>query len=244
MINVIHFLKKSNIDLGLNPWSYGNDSEFLISYSKKFFFYKEFDNFTKTYNLYDRVRKYFHLEIVENKSLNDINLEKIKQVLIAPISTDITKNLTIEQLNYIIKLLNNKYKNIDITVAIPKSLVNINIDVKKFIFGKNIKNSNDYLKELKKSDLFIGVDSGPLHIAMALKIPSIGIFGPTSPNTIFNNGQNAMYLRDLKMKNSFCFKECHKPICINNNIISNIFVPKYLLEKENKLETDICLMDK
>ncbi|HBF39471.1 MAG TPA: hypothetical protein DDW50_19395 [Firmicutes bacterium] len=34
---------------------------------------------------------------------------------------------------------------------------------------------------LKKTSLFIGNDSGPLHMAAALQVPTIGLFGPTSP---------------------------------------------------------------
>ena len=35
---------------------------------------------------------------------------------------------------------------------------------------------------ISKSQLFIGIDSGMLHIAAALQVPCVGIFGPTSPN--------------------------------------------------------------
>ncbi len=34
---------------------------------------------------------------------------------------------------------------------------------------------------LKKADLFIGNDSGPLHLAAAVHVRTIGLFGPTSP---------------------------------------------------------------
>ena len=34
---------------------------------------------------------------------------------------------------------------------------------------------------IKLSSLFIGVDSAPLHLASALSVPAIGIYGPTSP---------------------------------------------------------------
>ena len=34
---------------------------------------------------------------------------------------------------------------------------------------------------LERSDLFVGSDSGPMHVAAALGVPTIGIFGPGSP---------------------------------------------------------------
>jgi lipopolysaccharide heptosyltransferase II len=39
---------------------------------------------------------------------------------------------------------------------------------------------------IKKSDFFIGNDSGPLHIALALDIPCIAIFGATAPQQILS----------------------------------------------------------
>lgn len=38
---------------------------------------------------------------------------------------------------------------------------------------------------LQKCQLFIGNDSGPLHLAAALRRPTIGLFGPTSPNQFY-----------------------------------------------------------
>ena len=41
------------------------------------------------------------------------------------------------------------------------------------------------LAVISLSDLFIGIDSGLLHAAAALRIPGVGIFGPTSPQFRF-----------------------------------------------------------
>lgn len=38
---------------------------------------------------------------------------------------------------------------------------------------------------LKQCSLFIGNDSGPLHLAAALHIPTIGLFGPTDPRQFY-----------------------------------------------------------
>jgi heptosyltransferase-1 len=34
---------------------------------------------------------------------------------------------------------------------------------------------------LRRADLFVGGDSGPTHLAAALAVPTIAIFGPTDP---------------------------------------------------------------
>jgi ADP-heptose:LPS heptosyltransferase len=37
---------------------------------------------------------------------------------------------------------------------------------------------------IKGSNMFVGNDSGPLHIAIALKVPALGIFGFTAPEQL------------------------------------------------------------
>jgi heptosyltransferase-2 len=48
---------------------------------------------------------------------------------------------------------------------------------------------------LKKADLFIGNDSGPMHIASACGIKVIGLFGPTDPERFGPYGENCIALR-------------------------------------------------
>jgi len=43
------------------------------------------------------------------------------------------------------------------------------------------------IENLKKCSLFIGNDSGLLHLSLAIGIPSIGLFGPTLPEKLYNN---------------------------------------------------------
>lgn len=48
---------------------------------------------------------------------------------------------------------------------------------------------------VRRSTLFIGNDSGPLHIATALRIPSVAIFGSTSPTQILSPTSHCMVVR-------------------------------------------------
>jgi ADP-heptose:LPS heptosyltransferase len=49
---------------------------------------------------------------------------------------------------------------------------------------------------IRCSDAFIGNDSGPLHIAVALNVPAIGIFGATCPEQVIpSGGKNCIMLR-------------------------------------------------
>jgi len=48
---------------------------------------------------------------------------------------------------------------------------------------------------IQQSNLFIGNDSGLLHIANALSIPSIGIFGPTSPEQVLTYRKSCIVIK-------------------------------------------------
>ena len=51
----------------------------------------------------------------------------------------------------------------------------------KKITKKEIKETVKSIKEIKKSFILIGNDSGPVNIARLLGIPTFTIFGPTNP---------------------------------------------------------------
>ncbi len=57
------------------------------------------------------------------------------------------------------------------------------------IHFKNLVGKTDLFKAcalIKSCDLFVGNDSGLLHIANALSVPSVGIFGPSSPEQVLS----------------------------------------------------------
>jgi ADP-heptose:LPS heptosyltransferase len=43
---------------------------------------------------------------------------------------------------------------------------------------------------ISRAALFIGIDSGPLHMAAAVSTPAIGLWGPTNPDLLFAEGSN------------------------------------------------------
>ncbi|WP_428023819.1 glycosyltransferase family 9 protein [Arcobacter sp.] len=239
----IYYLKKSNIDIGFNPWGHGSDSEYYLTYTKRYYFFKKFDNFKKMDNLYLRIRLYLNIEI-PSKIFNIVkpNFKNVNKILIAPISTDIKKNLTVQQTNVLIEKLQKKFLGIEIVVAIPKNLILEKFKAKKFIFTKSNFNSTRYLKLLKSSDIFIGVDSGPLHLALALGIDTIGIFGPTAPNTILDYNAKILILRDKSIKDYFCHvRACKDPLCIDNIVNnSDIFEFDYDIPEKITYDENIC----
>jgi len=60
---------------------------------------------------------------------------------------------------------------------------------------------------MRRADLFIGGDSGPLHMAAALHIPVVAIFGPTNPSRNGPFGTRSIVLRSSSSRTSLS----HRP---------------------------------
>jgi ADP-heptose:LPS heptosyltransferase len=95
------------------------------------------------------------------------------------------------------------------------------------------------LKELislmKTSHLFLGNDSGPLHIAEACRLPNVSFFGPESPKVYGHSGdKNYTFYSDLPCSpclNVYTNKDtrCSDNICLK--MIKPDDVIKVLQEK-------------
>jgi ADP-heptose:LPS heptosyltransferase len=101
------------------------------------------------------------------------------------------------------------------------------------LFGHNLTLTSAYMK---KSDIFIGNDSGLMHLAVASKLRVISLFGPTNDlvyghhddkNIVIRTKENYDYFKSLKInenksymssiKPEIVFKECEKIINDNFN---------------------------
>jgi heptosyltransferase II len=88
---------------------------------------------------------------------------------------------------------------------------------------------------LKRCQLFIGGDSGPLHIAAAVGTPTIGIFGPLDPRLVAPRGENHIAI----CKNISC-SPCYRPDTgLTIHDFSNC--PKGTLECMEKITTEDVL---
>lgn len=86
---------------------------------------------------------------------------------------------------------------------------------------------NDLISLIRGARYVITNDTGPMHIAAALKIPVIAIFGPTNPVRTGPYGKNNIIVtagvscapcyrkscRDMKCMNNITVKEVYKKIC-------------------------------
>lgn len=225
LFKIIRELKRERIDLGFNPLTWGMDSEFFISFAKRFSFFKDFSHYPVHYNLYDRVREYLMMPMKET-NLKPAALDNVRNIIIAPSSTDIRKSLDRKDIASLIEQLRNRFSNPDITVALPAEDWGKVEDVKKFMLGKAIKKSEEFLKLVKSADLFIGVDAGPLHLADALGVRAIGIFGPNAPETFLDRNSGILPIRYKSMGGIYCLLHgCKDPVCIHK-LFDGFFLEK------------------
>ncbi len=179
-------LKKWEPDIGFNPWSNGLESCYLLSYCKKYKFYKNFFK-PKIINHYQIVRRYLNLKEKDweiDKLVFKVNFKKI---LICPESTDTNRSISDNQLDQIINNFKLELDNPKITIA-SLSLEFIRDNTASFLFQKNAPSSQRFIKLLKGCDLIVCSDSAPLHIANALKKNVIAVFNSTSPEIVLNTG--------------------------------------------------------
>jgi ADP-heptose:LPS heptosyltransferase len=76
---------------------------------------------------------------------------------------------------------------------------------------------------IKKCQVYISADSAPLHVAAAMGVPVVGLFGPTSP------------LRHMPPAEKFCVikaeldcSPCYKPDCRDIKCMREIKVEEVL----------------
>ena len=130
-----------------------------------------------------------YLQLPEKKwKVNDLSLqENYTKILICPHSTDSNRSLPIEKMNQIIFELQNTYTRPEIVIAsMDKSY--FRDDCQKFIFEKSDHSSKQFLKLMRESSLVVCSDSGPLHIALALRKDLVACMISTDPKIVINTG--------------------------------------------------------
>lgn len=84
---------------------------------------------------------------------------------------------------------------------------------------------------VSKADLFVGNESGPLHIASVSDTPSLGLFGPGEPNVFYPVGKKTAYLHHVLECNPCDQIHCvhpHNP-CIHRITIEEVIEKVQLL---------------
>jgi len=76
---------------------------------------------------------------------------------------------------------------------------------------------------IKSCDLFVGSDTGPTHLAAALEVPVVGLYGPSDPKRNSPYGtKNIIIQKDIPCVS--CWKrECDKIDCMKNISVDEVF---------------------
>ncbi len=245
----LHKVKKrlgaENIDIGFNPFSLGEDSEYFIGLARNSYPFREVKEYSVTTNLYKIVRDYLLMETVGPGEVHKkLKLGDVQKVLIAPESSNVLKSMDSELVRKLVREVKKSFDKPDIMVALlDGDTMTLPEGVLPFTFGKSAKKSKEFLSLLDATDLFIGVDAGPLHLADLLDIPSVGVFSMTSPETILDCGSSVLALRDERLNGIYCIIDsCKEPLCM-----SSLFDKGFLAEerevdmsKEARVEKKKC----
>jgi heptosyltransferase II len=128
--------------------------------------------------------------------------------------------------------LSNKYdiiifggpKEKDIAEEIEKNLIKKGVTNYQNLAAQT--SISDLISQIANLDLFITADSGPMHLAAALKIPTISIFGPT------NDKETSQWLNEKSVivKKKLDCQPCMKRTCPLNhhNCMKLIRAPEVL----------------
>ena len=174
------------------------------------------------------------IEIV-NKAINN----KFKYVVICPGGNWKPKLWPVNNFNRVIKIINKEFTNV-------KFIIVGSVSEKEYYYENVIKDINkelifDLMGEsltltsafMKKCNLFIGNDSGLMHLSAASNLKTIGLFGPTNDKIYAPKGKNCFVIRTKESYEYFekniedSKKSCMKSIEIEE-VINLIKINKLL----------------
>ena len=189
--SVVKLLKNKAFDIGFNPWSNGLESSFFLSLCKNFLLYKDFHK-PKIINHYQVVRQYLKLP---DKDWNLSNLKlknNYSKILICPQTTDLNRNIPSEKINTVVSNIKKNFDCPQITIA-SMDASNSRFDCENFILNKSANSSKKFLAIIKQSSLVICSDSGPLHIALALRKDVVAFMRSTKLQNVINTESRIIF---------------------------------------------------
>jgi ADP-heptose:LPS heptosyltransferase len=77
---------------------------------------------------------------------------------------------------------------------------------------------------IKEAQLFVGIDSGFMHIASSLDVPLVGLFGPTDPFYVGPQNKKSIVVREEALACVPCYlKSCEHRECMSRLPVSKVF---------------------
>lgn len=196
LVRFISMLRHRAPDVGFNPWSHGLESEWFVSYCTRFYYFRSYDASHRALNHYEKLRQYMLLPAPPRHEPWKWPRDP-QRILIAPFSTDTERSLGREALENLVRELRALHPHAVLTLALmpaERDAVDIKMVDTVFVFRKSRARSAEFVALVKRADLFVGVDSGPLHLADAIGIPTVVFFGPTTPEKVLDRDSRAVPL--------------------------------------------------
>src|SRR5208282_2931463 len=138
-LTIANVLRSRKIDIGLNPWSHGDDSKFFITFAEKISVFGAFLAHSKEYNLYLRAREYLLLE-APTVAVEKQDLCAVSNIVLSPFSTDVTKSVSSNDVGALIGQIRHNFPDAKITTALQeKERSSFRADTDVFVFGKSLK---------------------------------------------------------------------------------------------------------
>jgi heptosyltransferase II len=183
------------------------------------------------------VRKNNYVGLINvDKNINNLNLPK-KYVIISPGASQRRQAKAWRQ-NKFAKLIISLKKNFGLTSVLVGSKENqsYNQMIIKLAVESSTKNDslvidltgNTGLRSLcsiiKDASLFVGIDSGIMHLASSIDIPVVGLFGPTDPFYVRPQNDRSIVVRMAEME---CVP-CYLQPCKHMNCMRKLDVKKVM----------------
>ncbi len=99
-----------------------------------------------------------------------------------------------------------------VLVGLPNN--QLNYQLLSQAVDRDLSGQLDFLqlaKVIKEANLFIGLDSGPLHLAQTFHIPTLGVFGATNPFSRIKNWRNSTALMNWSLDCLGCYHDIIEP---------------------------------
>ena len=174
----------------------------------------------------------------KNKANNDLDKSFI-HIVIFPGGNWSPKVWSSDNFNAIMKLLLNKYNNIKFILVgsleeknkfYNKLIKGIKEELIIDLFGYNLTLTSAYMQ---KSNIFIGNDSGLMHLAVANKLRVISLFGPTNDKIYGPYGSDDIVIRTEESLDHF-----HSLKIDENKSYMNSIKPEIVLQTCEKIIDD------
>ena len=198
------------------------------AYKRSFFIPLEQHAMTRTRQLFSKSLGYKHPTSfpdanIQLKSVQDLPLLPKNYVIFIPFTTWQTKHWPMIYWQALIQKATQEGVVVTIYYAGAREYQKAKVlqgDNPSVILAPDLS-LNQRIGFFKQAQAFVGVDTGPSHLASALKVPGITLFGPTDPALVGPIGENQTHLA----VNYPCAK-CKKRSCdiVDNNIAPGCYV--------------------